>query len=145
MPVDEDRGLDSPISAHFGDAPYFAVLELSEGSHKVSAVRNPAREGPGSCKWDLVSELKPDAVAVRAIGRRAYEMLTSSGVKIYIAVGNALRDVLDALKRGTLREFPPRAVHEPMHWRRAAGRSSASLPPALHMCSCGHRCRAVST
>jgi predicted Fe-Mo cluster-binding NifX family protein len=63
--------------------------------------------------------MRPDAVVVRAIGRRAYEMLTLSGIKIYVAVGNTLRDVLDALKRGALREFPPRDVHEPMHRRRA--------------------------
>lgn len=42
IPVEEDRGLDSRVSEHFGRAPLFLMLELDEDGRvlKQEALRN---------------------------------------------------------------------------------------------------------
>lgn len=50
IPVEEDRGLDSHSSEHFGRAPLFLVLELDDEGQilKQETVRN---EGEHFGKW----------------------------------------------------------------------------------------------
>ena len=48
IPTKNDRGPDSEVSEHFGNAPFFALADLDSGGLKV--VRNPqCHEHHGSC------------------------------------------------------------------------------------------------
>lgn len=112
IPVDEARGLDSPISEEFGRAPFFLVFE----DGKVEIYRNEdVVKGVGR-RWEEILKLRPDVVITREIGRPAYYAYRRIGVLIYLAEGKNVREALDKFRRGELREFPPELAHEPRHY-----------------------------
>jgi predicted Fe-Mo cluster-binding NifX family protein len=40
IPVMDDRGLDSPVSAHFGSAPAFMIVDTDSGHCRIIANNN---------------------------------------------------------------------------------------------------------
>jgi len=56
-----------------------------------------------------------NVVITKEIGMPAYYALRSKGVKILLAEGKTLREVLERAKKGELKEFPPEMAHEPRH------------------------------
>jgi Uncharacterized conserved protein len=112
IPVDEARGLDSPISDEFSEAPFFLVVTEGGG---LEVYRNEeVIQGRGH-RWEEILQLKPDVVITREIGRPAYHAFKAKGIKILLAEGATAREALEKWRRGELREFPPELVHEPRH------------------------------
>ncbi|ABP49807.1 Dinitrogenase iron-molybdenum cofactor biosynthesis [Pyrobaculum arsenaticum DSM 13514] len=111
VPVEEPRGLESPVSEEFGEAPYFAVV--TDGG--VQILTNEEVMRGFRHRWEAIVALKPDVVITKEIGRPAYQALRSRGVRIYLADGATLKEALEKLRRGELAEFPPELVHEPRH------------------------------
>ncbi|MBO3832128.1 MAG: hypothetical protein FGF51_01905 [Candidatus Brockarchaeota archaeon] len=63
IPVEDDRGLDSHLSEHFGRAPLFLMIELDERGRvlKQETVRNEGEHFGGSGRpADRILQLKPD-------------------------------------------------------------------------------------
>ncbi|MEM4650850.1 MAG: NifB/NifX family molybdenum-iron cluster-binding protein [Pyrobaculum sp.] len=83
VPLDEDRGLDSPVSEEFGEAPYFAIIE--ENGMKILS-NGEVFTGRGH-RWEEILRLEPNVVITKEIGRPAYYALRSRGVKILFAEG----------------------------------------------------------
>ena len=48
IPVDEDLGLESPVCAHFGSAPYFMIVEVESRTHRAIPNRNTHHQH-GAC------------------------------------------------------------------------------------------------
>lgn len=111
IPVNELKGLNSPISDEFGEAPYFLVVD---GDRVESYKNDEVITGRGH-RWEEILRLKPDVVITREIGRPAYYAFKARGVKIYLAEGATVVEALEKLKRGELKEFPHELVHEPRH------------------------------
>ena len=111
VPVEKPMGLESPISEEFGEAPYFAIV--TDGG--VQILTNEEVMRSFRHKWEAIVALKPDVVITKEIGRPAYQALRSRGVRIYLAEGATLKEVLEKLRRGEQEEFPPELVHEPRH------------------------------
>ncbi|WP_148683026.1 NifB/NifX family molybdenum-iron cluster-binding protein [Pyrobaculum ferrireducens] len=111
VPVEENRGWDSPVSDEFGHAPYFAVVE--GGQVRIFSNGEVIR-GRGH-RWEEILSLGPDVVITREIGRPAYHVFRNRGVRIYLAEGATLREVLEKFQRGLLKEFPAELAHEPRH------------------------------
>ena len=107
VPVDADRGLDSPVSAHFGRASHFAVV-----------VHRPvAGNGCGRHAGHL-RRLGVDAVVCHGIGRGALAALRDAGIDALIAPEPSVRSVLDAVAGGRVADFDPSGAcaghaHEP--------------------------------
>ncbi len=104
IPVLEDRGWDSPISEHFGHAPYFAIVDVDAGSLQV--VPNPLPEhGPGDLpRW--VASQGASVLVVRGIGRRAIDHFASLGIQVIRGADGTVRQIVEALKAGGLRDVP---------------------------------------
>ena len=49
IPVTEDHGLQSPVSAHFGSAPLFMIVDIEGGSCRTVPNHNSHR-GHGMCQ-----------------------------------------------------------------------------------------------
>jgi Uncharacterized conserved protein len=113
IPVDEAKGLDSPISDEFGEAPYFVVVD----GDKVEVYRNEEVITGRGHRWEEILSLRPDVVVTKEIGRPAYYAFRAKGVKIYLADGATVREALERLKKGELREFPAELAHEPRYRR----------------------------
>ncbi|MEM1597552.1 MAG: NifB/NifX family molybdenum-iron cluster-binding protein [Pyrobaculum sp.] len=112
VPLDENKGWDSKISEELGHAPYFAVVD---GDSLVVVEGNRVITGRGPRWAELYTKLKPDVLITREIGKPAYAALKEKNVRIYYADAKTLREAVERLKKGELKEFPEELAHEPHH------------------------------
>jgi len=88
IPTVEDKGLESMTSAHFGNAPFFAFIELEDSQvGKVyvkgnEAVRTLRKKGMGAAQF-LVDE-KVDVVLAGSVGEGPFHLLRDNLVQIYV-------------------------------------------------------------
>lgn len=83
----EDRGLESMASAHFGNAPFFALIEMEKGQirsvyFKVNKAARMSRKKGITAAQFLVHE-KVDTVLVGSIGVGPFHVLNDSLARIY--------------------------------------------------------------
>ncbi|MEW6719515.1 MAG: NifB/NifX family molybdenum-iron cluster-binding protein [Thermodesulfobacteriota bacterium] len=107
IPVTEDKGLDSPVCAHFGSAPLFLVVDTESGVCRAIANRTH-HQGHGTCRpmMSLASE-RVDAIAVGGIGMGALGKLAAAGVRVYVTRELTAGETASSLKAGTLPEATP--------------------------------------
>ncbi len=107
VPLDEDAGLRSRVSGHFGRAPYLAVIELNGGRARLVEIRpNPAASGHGggACGvMELLAALGADGIVAKRVGVRAAQRLLEAGVRVFEAPSDTLKGVLEGLEAGSLR------------------------------------------
>jgi predicted Fe-Mo cluster-binding NifX family protein len=100
IPVLENRGADSPISEHFGHAPYFAFIE----NDTVSVIENPlADHGPGDIP-QYMAQQKVDVLVARGIGGRAIEFFNQLGINVIRGASGTVAEILTALKNKQLND-----------------------------------------
>jgi predicted Fe-Mo cluster-binding NifX family protein len=102
VPVNEDRGLDSPMSAHFGSASAFAIVDT--GSDEVMVVPNSNRHhAHGTCQ-PLASIAGRDvgAVVVGGIGQGALARLHGAGVEVLHGPVATVRQAVELFRKGAL-------------------------------------------
>lgn len=102
VPVQENRGLESPVSAHFGSAPVFMLADTEK--HTVEAIENNnAHHSHGMCHpMAALSGRKVDAVVVGGIGSGALGKLQAAGIAVYQANGRTVAEVIDAVNTGVM-------------------------------------------
>ncbi len=107
IPVTEDKGLQSPVSGHFGSAPLFAVVDSDTGVCRTISNRD-SHHSHGACQplASLAGE-GVDAVVVGGIGAGALSQLQAVGVRVFLSVQPTVEAVVAAYKAGTL----PLATH----------------------------------
>lgn len=102
IPVQSDRGLDSPVHAHFGSAPSFLIVDTDDGSAR--ALPNGERHhAHGGCSpvAALAGE-RVDAVVVGGIGAGALAKLHAAAIPVYASGHRTVAETLAAWKAGTL-------------------------------------------
>ncbi|HNZ03720.1 MAG TPA: NifB/NifX family molybdenum-iron cluster-binding protein [Myxococcota bacterium] len=107
IPVTMDSGMDSPVSAHFGSAPMFMVVDTDSGD--ASAVNNNNQHHQhGMCQpLAALAGIEMDAIVVGGIGMGALSKLMSAGIKVYLAEHPTVGQTVDAYKRGVLGQVDP--------------------------------------
>jgi predicted Fe-Mo cluster-binding NifX family protein len=105
FPVIEDRGLESPVYSHFGSAPFFMVLDSSNGG--VEALGNTdAHHIHGQCQpLKALGGTAVDMVVVGGIGAGALMKMQGMGIRVFRAVEGSVSENLELLKAGKLPEF----------------------------------------
>jgi len=106
VPLDTSEGVESKISDHFGRARYIAIIDVSEGGVKVVELSEFSRD-LGMTVAEYVIEKNADGVAVKGIGPRAFEKLTSSGIKVFRTECGDLKCLLEELLKGSLEGASP--------------------------------------
>ncbi len=102
IPVIEDQGIESRISAHFGSAPHFAVVESDTGECRIIA-NNNQHHAHGMCHpLTAIGRENPDAVIVGGIGAGALNKLLSAGIDVYLSDRATVEQALEAFKNGQL-------------------------------------------
>ncbi|PIE16747.1 MAG: dinitrogenase iron-molybdenum cofactor biosynthesis protein [Proteobacteria bacterium] len=120
-----DRGLASPIGAHFGRSPYFTLLRVEgDAVVGVTVVANPAAEHhlPGQIPT-FVRDQGAEIVLAGGIGRRALTRFEQLGVDVASGATGTVQDAVTAWLEGRLRGATPcrkslehaRAGHHPHH------------------------------
>ena len=107
IPVTEDRGLESPVSAHFGSAPLFLVVDTATGGCRAVPNRN-LHHDHGMCRplSSLAGE-RLDGIVVGGIGRGALDKLRAAGIRVYLSESPTVAATVAAFEAGTLREVTP--------------------------------------
>lgn len=107
IPVNEDRGLDSPVCGHFGSAPYFLLVDPTDRS--CEAVRNDNQHHEhGRCSpLASLAGRALGGIFVGGIGRGALNALTAAGIPVYRAGGPTAAAVLEALAQGHAERVTP--------------------------------------
>ncbi len=104
IPVEENRGWDSPICEHFGHAPYFAFVDTDTDT--VEVVANPLMEhGPGDMPQWIASQ-NCHILVVRGIGSRAIQYFNQFGIQVYRGASGTVRDIVNAIKSGNIADIP---------------------------------------
>lgn len=103
VPILAFAGEDSLVFDHFGRAPSFAVVDVSERGEilSIKEEKNMGEHFGGMGKAaELVARLSPDALIVRGIGPRAISLFESMGVKVLTCDAVTLRDAVKAYLEG---------------------------------------------
>jgi predicted Fe-Mo cluster-binding NifX family protein len=110
IPVTEDKGLESPVSAHFGSAPLFMIVDTDNGSCKALSNRN-LNHGHGMCQplLSLAGE-RIDGVVVGGIGMGALQKLEAADVSVYWSELPTVAAAVAAFKAGTLKSATRRTA-----------------------------------
>ena len=110
LPVTRNLGLKSPVSAHFGSAPLFLVVDSATGACREIANRNQ-HHAHGMCQplESLASE-RFDGIVVGGIGQGALGKLQAMGVRVFRANSRTVEDAVAALASGALEEVTPESA-----------------------------------
>jgi len=102
IPVQEDRGLDSPVCAHFGSAPAFMLADTK--ARTVSVIENDnSHHAHGMCQpLAMLAGHQFDAVVVGGIGAGALGKLQAGGITVYRATGGTVAEVIEAVESGIM-------------------------------------------
>ncbi|AOY58818.1 NifB/NifX family molybdenum-iron cluster-binding protein [Desulfococcus multivorans] len=105
FPSTEKLGLDSPVYAHFGSAPYFVIVDADGGD--VETVENKdLHHLHGNCQpLRALGGISVDAVVVGGIGRGALTKLNQEGIVAYRAVEGSVSENLALIKNDGLPRF----------------------------------------
>jgi predicted Fe-Mo cluster-binding NifX family protein len=107
IPVTADQGLDSPVSAHFGSAPIFMMVDVATGVCRAIPNANQ-HHGHGMCQpLAALAGEQFDGMVVGGIGMGALNKLRAANVKVFLSEYLTVAETLAALKAGTLREVTP--------------------------------------
>jgi len=105
IPTMNERGLEAPLSAHFGSAPYYTVVETETGKIQVSANARAEHEH-GHCQPVAgIADLAPDAVLCMGLGRRALDRLQEAGIQVFMARATQVSQALSQFQSGELEPF----------------------------------------
>jgi predicted Fe-Mo cluster-binding NifX family protein len=103
IPVSEDKGLESPVSAHFGSAPLFLIVDTESGNCKAVSNGN-LNHGHGLCQpLRSIAGESINSIVVGGIGAGALAKLQDADITVYLSELPTVHDALEAFKAGTLR------------------------------------------
>jgi predicted Fe-Mo cluster-binding NifX family protein len=107
--ADDDRGLDSAVSFHFGRCPYFVLVDVEDGAVKdVNAVVNPyfAEHQPGMVP-PFIQSHAADVMVSGGMGRRAIDLFSSYGIQAATGASGTVQTAVDAYLGGMLATAAP--------------------------------------
>jgi len=106
--IDNNEGLDSKLSAHFGHCSYFGVYETETKDLKI--IRNEIDHSNHEITpVDQIIQLKPDIVFSLGIGQRALKLFEQKCVTVKTGNFKNIKEVLNNID--SLKELTTGCVH----------------------------------
>jgi predicted Fe-Mo cluster-binding NifX family protein len=98
--LEDERGLESGVSAHFGQCTHFLIADIENGQlSNAKVVENGAVHGGGGClAVGEILKYKVTHVIAGGMGMNAQNKFAAAGVKVYGYSGRARDAVNDMLK-----------------------------------------------
>ena len=98
IPSEDDKGLESTVSQHFGRTAYYTFVDMEGKEIKnVSVVRVPFEgHGPGDLP-NFVKEHGGDMVVAFGMGSRAVDFFGELGIEVVMGASGKVSDVVAAL------------------------------------------------
>ncbi|NLF87994.1 hypothetical protein GX563_04135 [Candidatus Bathyarchaeota archaeon] len=117
IPVQNNSGLESQIAQHFGQAPYFALVELDGAKiAKVEIEKNTSTHmgGTGDPHGSTLS-LRPTAIVACGMGPGAKNCFEGAGVQVLQAIGITVGEIIENYKSGLLQPLTAVCPHAHHH------------------------------
>lgn len=102
--TEDDQGLESKVSQHFGRCPYFVIVDFEDDAVKeVKVVGNPyfVEHGPGQIP-EFIASLGAKVMISGGMGRRANAYFDSYGIKTATGASGTVPEALLSFKDGKL-------------------------------------------
>ena len=118
VPAASQEGLKANLAEHFGRAPYFAVVDLSDNGDikNVKTVPNVGEHAGGmGYTHDHILGLQPNAIIVYGMGPRGLNTFQSAGVAVLRANAKTVGEVIAAYKEDQLQEITEGCQHAHHH------------------------------
>ncbi|MFH1646050.1 MAG: NifB/NifX family molybdenum-iron cluster-binding protein [Candidatus Omnitrophota bacterium] len=96
--IEDDKGLESNVSMHFGQCPYFLIVDI-EGDKvtKSEVASNTAVHGGGGCvAVDELLKHNIDCVISGGMGMGAQQKFAAAGVKVF-GYSGSVESAIEAL------------------------------------------------
>lgn len=107
IPIDEDKGLQGQVCAHFGSAPAFLIVDSDSGRCRA-ITNNNQHHGHGMCMpLQALQGEHIDGMVVGGIGMGALNKLNAQNIQVYISDQATVAETLAAFKAGTLKLMQP--------------------------------------
>ena len=107
IPATADRGLESPVSGHFGSAPIYVLVDSETRVTRALSNARAVHEH-GACRpLDALAGEKVDALVVGGIGTGALMKLRGAGIRVFRATAPTVGGCLDAFQKGGVEEIDP--------------------------------------
>ncbi|MFO7892736.1 MAG: NifB/NifX family molybdenum-iron cluster-binding protein [Longimicrobiales bacterium] len=105
IPTMDEEGLGARLSAHFGQAPYYTVVD-TDGWTLRTIINTNEHHAHGQCTpVASIRGLGVDAVVCRGLGRNALAKLRAAGLTVYVAEDLLVEDAVKAFVAGDLSEL----------------------------------------
>jgi predicted Fe-Mo cluster-binding NifX family protein len=102
IPVLEDRGLESRVSAHFGSAPAFMIVDTESRACRLVGNANQ-HHAHGMCQpLAVLAGETVGGIVVGGIGMGALMKLQAAGITVYRAMHPTVGETLAAFTAGAL-------------------------------------------
>ncbi|USH00131.1 NifB/NifX family molybdenum-iron cluster-binding protein [Thermococcus argininiproducens] len=97
IPAEDDKGLESNVSRHFGRAKYFVFVDLENGKIKnTEVVEVPFdKHGPGDLP-NFIKENDSKVILAYGMGRRAIEYFNNLGIEVITGAHGKIKDIVEA-------------------------------------------------
>jgi len=101
---EENKGLESEMSMHFGRCPFFMMADVDgKDVKKTEAIPNPFFNGhvPGAVP-DFINKQHANVLIAGGMGPKAVQMFESFGIEVATGVGGQVENVLQAYLDGKI-------------------------------------------
>ena len=115
--AENDQGLDSPVSPHFGRCPYFVLVDSDNGAlTRVETVRNPyyGNHQPGQVPA-FVHSKGANVMLSGGMGAGAVSYFNQYGIEVATGAGGTVRQAIDLYLAGYLRGTHPCCPDDSSH------------------------------
>ena len=118
IPVEDASGSQAKVAQHFGQAPYFALVELN-GQNQIVNIeinRNTGEHmgGTGHPHENLLS-LRPDVIIACAMGQGGLNSFKNAGISVLKAEGDTIQEAITNFGEGKLGELTGGCPHAHQH------------------------------
>ena len=113
--VDEDKGMESSISGHFGRCPYYIIVDVEGREVKeVSVLSNPfyPNNAPPGKLPALLNEQGVEVMVAGGMGPRAVEAFRELGIEVFTGACCTVKEALEAYLKGELKGGEPCEGHD---------------------------------
>ncbi|RLI65403.1 MAG: dinitrogenase iron-molybdenum cofactor [Candidatus Asgardarchaeum californiense] len=103
IPCNDNNGLESEISMHFGRSPYYTFISVGNNKiEKVEVIPVPfAEHGPGDLP-NFVKENNGEVVIAYGMGGRAVDFFNQLGIRVITGAQGKVKDAVDAFLKNNL-------------------------------------------
>ncbi len=107
IPAEDNRGLESSVSGHFGRAKYFVFVDVEgNGIKGAEVVEVPFDEhNPGDLP-NFIREHGGEVVLAYGMGRRAMAFFNELGIEVVTGAHGRIKDVVEAFIHQVLEVDP---------------------------------------